>query len=238
MGCRMDICSRVVKSLGCSGISDVIWSTSSPSFSSDLVACRIVSHTFLSPPLPACHFYPFLNMLAQRNYTHGWHPQLCPMVGPLWRRLKPAVSWTGQPLISSYLLPMPQNLATYTQYRSRFRYVFSFSGFLQPLEIGHAKSLMTSNCMEFWEGKEIWMRFWSHVLSCTEWAQWSFTSLCDPKGVLNAFRHGILPICPHILFPTPTIMMICLKIGIDFFVPISDDWKSWATNSITRICTW
>lgn len=32
-----------------------------------------------------------LNILCQRKYTNGQQPPLCPVVGPLWRRLKPAV---------------------------------------------------------------------------------------------------------------------------------------------------
>lgn len=102
----MDIYSGVVNSTGCREIicpttgCRVTWSTTSLSFFSHLVALRIVSDTFLPRPLPASPFSRSLNLLSQRNHIHGWHPQLCPMVDLLWRRLEQDWDRTTSGLIS------------------------------------------------------------------------------------------------------------------------------------------
>lgn len=75
------------------------WSTSSPSFFSG-PEVPFVSHSCLCSFL-LCLYGPFLDTFSQRCHQQLCQTQLCPEVGPQWSWLGPAVSCTGQPLVSS-----------------------------------------------------------------------------------------------------------------------------------------
>jgi len=84
----------------CSGA----WSTSSPSFFTDLGVCRaVLSHILtLSPaakwPFWRCgfFFFFFLNMLSQRHYHHHCWARPWPAAGPSWSWLALALSNIGE----------------------------------------------------------------------------------------------------------------------------------------------
>ena len=81
----------------CSGA----WSTSSPSFFTDLGVCRVVFLTYSNSSLWlqllfCSNFSPFLNMLSQRHYHRCWWARPWPAAGPSWSRLALALSDMGE----------------------------------------------------------------------------------------------------------------------------------------------
>ena len=61
------------------------WSTSSPSFFTDLGTCKAVSHSSLSQLLLCSRFFfsPFLNLLSQRHKQHHLLAQVWAAVSPV-----------------------------------------------------------------------------------------------------------------------------------------------------------
>jgi len=106
-GLQVEICSTVdlhgLQGNLCSGA----WSTSSPSFFTDLGVCRVVSptysHSSLLLHLLWCRFfYTFSNMLSQRRYHRCQLAQLWPVAAPCWSRLALALSDMGEASAASH----------------------------------------------------------------------------------------------------------------------------------------
>jgi len=158
------------------------WSTTSPSFFTDLGVCRAVSLTYSSSSLLIANAVPqegipFLNMLSQRRYRcHRW-AWPWPAAGPSWNWLALALSDTAEashsfsqkpPLQAP---PLPKPCHTNPQH----------SLFSPPL-FHHRKSRMTVSCaaslLQHWR----WM--WN-APSLFSPAQHSF--LCPAKQGHNSY---------------------------------------------------
>lgn len=90
------------------------WSTSFPSFLSDLGVCRAVLLTFLffnhSSLTQLLCSVNFLSMLSQRHHRHHWWVQLWPAVGPFWNQ--PALGQHGEQFLVSSQRCHPRSPST------------------------------------------------------------------------------------------------------------------------------
>ena len=93
--CKVDVCSNMGLSRGCSGICSSAWSTSS-STSVALVSAVLFLTLFAHFSLSRCcaASSPFLKTLSLRCHHLGWGAHLCPAVG----LLESAMCSAGQPL--------------------------------------------------------------------------------------------------------------------------------------------
>lgn len=101
--CRtcMDVCSTVVHSTGCRGISALAHgATSSSSSFFDLGGHRAIPHTFLLTLWPVQHFWPFLNTLSQRHRYFSPTGSAVPCWGTIWKWLCPPQGRLWPPLTS------------------------------------------------------------------------------------------------------------------------------------------
>lgn len=206
------------------------WSTSSPSFFSGLEV-PFVSHS--------CFFFfvlcpsgPFLDTFSQKCHQRLRQTQLCPEVGPPWSWLGPAVSCTGQPLVSAPrghpAAPRCQRAQQWKEGQQRWKWLGELKkkcvtvycklvGMLDKLIVWVArefsKKIILTNCMKKWSCKIIFTVWRGCIRQIGEGEGYKpeFTGEGEmwKRKLFSLPVPCISAICPPFLMQTCLLLILC-----------------------------